>query len=80
MSFAEHPVAEITRKNFTCRVFEGPVCAKPGIHWGRRPYYIQCNGHAMLGGIWDEQLAIAAAKALAKRKAKRCGIHQGTGG
>jgi hypothetical protein len=34
----------------------------------------------MLGGIWDEQVAIAAAKALAKRKAKRCGIHQGTGG
>lgn len=80
MLFAEHPVAEITQKNFTCRVIQGPVCAKPGVHLGQRPYYISCNGHAPLGAIWDEQLALAAAKAFAKRKAKKCGTHQGSRG
>jgi hypothetical protein len=75
MMYAEPPVAVITRKNFTCRVIEGPVCSNPGVHRGQRPYFISCNGHAPLGAIWDEQLALAAAKALAKRKARKCGIH-----
>ena len=76
MLFAEPPVAEITRKGFTCRVIEGPVCAKPGLHFGRRPYFITCDGHGSYGAVWDEQLALNAAKALAQRKAKVCGTHQ----